>query len=78
MPKFDLNVANVDKKINYKYWKQIEDSVKKDKIFINSEKYKIIMQYIKRYKSIDFENKENIYLEPKKNKKIINYFKLYK
>ena len=78
LPKLDLSKANTNIKINYKYYKQIKDSVNIKKIFINSEKYKLIKQYTKQYKSIDFDNKEKYILEQKYYKENISIFKLYK
>lgn len=78
LSKLDLSLANINVNINYKYYKQIHDYIKEEKIHINSEKFKIIKQYTKQYKTIDFQNRQKIISDPKFYKEEIKFFKLYK
>lgn len=78
LPKLDLSKINNEIKVNFKYYKKVDDLIKEDKIYISSNKYKNIKKYFKQYKTIDFENKTNFYTEPDYYKKEIKYYKLHK
>ena len=78
LPKLDLSLANDNIKINYKFYKQINDYIDEKKISINLNEYKIIKQYKKQYKTIDFKNKEEIIIDPIIFKEDIKYYKLFK
>ena len=77
LDKLDLTNANINIDINYKYKKRIDDYIEDNKIWVNSNKYKIIKRYKKQYKTIDFQNNNNIYSESDFYKKEIKYYKLY-
>ena len=78
LPKLNLRKINNKIKVNFKYYKEIGDLIKENKIYINSNKYKNIKKYFKQYKTIDFDNKTNIFIEPDYYKEEIKYYKLYK
>lgn len=77
LSKLDLSNVNNKIKINYKYRKQIKDSIVEKKIYIYPNKYKIIKQNKKQFKTIDFENKNTIISEPNYYKEEIKIYKKY-
>ena len=78
LAKINLKKINNKIKINFKYYKEIDDLIDENKENINSRKYKKIKKYFKRYKTIDFDNKINFNSEPNYYKEEIRYYELYK
>lgn len=78
LKKMDLSEININIKINFKLYKQIDDFIEDRKIYVNSEKYKIIQSYKKKYKTIDFEDKTKIIYDDDFYKTKTLYYKKFK